>query len=251
MRVLSMSTFLALFSSAKAFSSAGSKLSSFGVRAATARQMSTGPMPYDEEKMPFYALGVNIATQIGVQGSFKTLLSDEEMDIMLEAFNNQMRGQDAQDPRTILGTYGPALNQILQERTSNILDLVKKSGEEFVANFLECNEDAVQTESGLVYVPMTDGEGTQPTVENTVEVHYHGTLTDGTVFDSSVERGQTISFPLGQVIKGWQEGLSMMKEGGKATLVIPSDLGYGDAGSGDTIPPGATLIFEVELFKVS
>ncbi len=75
-------------------------------------------------------------------------------------------------------------------------------------------------------------------------------MIDGTVFDSSVERGQTISFPLGQVIKGWQEGLAMMKEGGKATLVIPADLAYGEAGSGDVIPPGATLKFEVELFKV-
>ncbi len=81
-------------------------------------------------------------------------------------------------------------------------------------------------------------------------IQQHGTLIDGTVFDSSVDRGQTISFPLGQVIKGWQEGLAMMKEGGKATLVIPSDLAYGEGGSGDTIPPGATLKFEVELFKV-
>jgi FKBP-type peptidyl-prolyl cis-trans isomerase len=97
---------------------------------------------------------------------------------------------------------------------------------------------------------MKEGEGKSPALSDTVEVHYHGTLTDGTVFDSSVDRGQTISFPLGGVIKGWQEGLAMMKEGGKATLVIPSELAYGDAGSGDTIPPGATLKFEVELFKV-
>lgn len=79
---------------------------------------------------------------------------------------------------------------------------------------------------------------------------HSGTLTDGTVFDSSVDRGQTISFPLSGVIKGWQEGLAMMKEGGKATLVIPSKLAYGDGGSGESIPPGATLKFEVELFKV-
>ena len=77
------------------------------------------------------------------------------------------------------------------------------------------------------------------------------TLTDGTVFDSSVDRGHTISFPLSGVIKGWQEGLCRMKEGSKATLVVPSDLAYGDAGSGDAIPPGSTLKFEVELFKVS
>jgi FKBP-type peptidyl-prolyl cis-trans isomerase len=103
----------------------------------------------------------------------------------------------------------------------------------------------------MVYYCMTEGDGAQPTVKNTVEVHYHGTLVDGTVFDSSVDRGQTISFPLGGVIKGWQEGLAMMKEGGKATLVIPSDLAYGESGSGEVIPPGATLKFEVELFKVS
>jgi FKBP-type peptidyl-prolyl cis-trans isomerase len=77
------------------------------------------------------------------------------------------------------------------------------------------------------------------------------TLADGTVFDTSVDRGQTISFPLGGVIKGWQEGLAMMKQGGKATLVIPSDLAYGDSGSGEVIPHSATLKFEVELFKVN
>jgi len=103
----------------------------------------------------------------------------------------------------------------------------------------------------MVYLPMVEGQGASPSISSTVEVHYHGQLTDGTVFDSSVQRGQTISFPLGNVIKGWQEGLQMMKEGGKATLVIPSDLAYGEQGSGDTIPPGATLKFEVELFKVS
>jgi FKBP-type peptidyl-prolyl cis-trans isomerase len=97
---------------------------------------------------------------------------------------------------------------------------------------------------------MKEGTGASPTLTSTVEVHYHGTLTDGTVFDSSVDRGQTISLPLNGVIKGWQEGVAMMKEGGKATLVVPSDLAYGDQGSGEVIPPGATLKFEVELFKV-
>eukprot|EP00984_Skeletonema_dohrnii_P016025 scaffold7026_cov125-Skeletonema_dohrnii-CCMP3373.AAC.1 len=98
---------------------------------------------------------------------------------------------------------------------------------------------------------MKEGDGASPEVADEVEVHYHGTLVDGTVFDSSVERGATIKFKLGQVIKGWQEGLAMMKEGGKATLVIPPGLAYGDAGSGGAVPPGATLKFEVELFKVN
>jgi len=223
-------------------------------RSTTVRYMAsedTGPMPYPDDKMPFYALGTNLAMQVGGQGNLKTLLDDSEMDIVLEAFCASLKGTATQDSRTILSQYGPELNTVLQERTSQIVDRVKADGAGYIDNFLDCNEEAVKTDSGLVYYEMTAGEGAQPTATSTVEVHYHGTLTDGTVFDSSVDRGQTISFPLNGVIKGWQEGLAMMKEGGKCTLVIPSDLAYGDAGSGETIPPGATLKFEVELFKVN
>ena len=106
----------------------------------------------------------------------------------------------------MLETYGSKLNEIIQDRSANIIDSVKKEGEDFIVNFLDCNEEAIKTDSGLVYYSMTEGSGAQPTTTNTVEVHYHGTLIDGTVFDSSVQRGQTISFPLGGVIKGWQEG---------------------------------------------
>jgi FKBP-type peptidyl-prolyl cis-trans isomerase len=213
--------------------------------------MATGPMPVDEEQMPYYALGTNLAMQVGGQGNLKTLLDEDEMEIVLQGFCETLRGTSTQDSRVILEMYGPTLNKIMRERTDRIVDRVKKDGEEFLANFLDCNDDAVKTESGLVFCSMTEGTGASPTIKSMVEVHYHGQLTDGTVFDSSVDRGQTISFPLSGVIKGWQEGLQLMKEGGKATLVIPSDLAYGDGGSGDTIPPGATLKFEVELFKVS
>ena len=192
------------------------------------------PMPHDDAKMPFYALGANLAVQVGGQANFQTLLDDDEMDIVLQAFCDTLRGMsDTTTTRTILSTYGPGLNQILQERTGRIMDRVKKDGEEYITNFLDCNEEAIQTDTGLVYCEMKAGEGKQPTLKSTVEVHYHGTLTDGTVFDSSVDRGQTISFPLAGVIQGWQQGLQMMKEGGKATLVIPGDLAYGDAGSGE------------------
>jgi FKBP-type peptidyl-prolyl cis-trans isomerase FkpA len=208
------------------------------------------PMPHDEDKMPFYALGTNLAIQVGGQANFKTLLEDDEMEVALQGFCDTLKGSATVDARTVLETYGPALNKLLQERTGSILDRVKKDGLEYIANFMDCNEEAVKTTSGLVYCEMTQGTGKRPTLQSTVEVHYHGTLTDGTVFDSSVDRGQTISFPLMGVIQGWQEGLQMMKEGGKATLVIPSDLAYADSGSGDVVPPGATLKFEVELFKV-
>lgn len=207
-------------------------------------------MPHDDEKMPFYALGTNLAIQVGGQANFKSLLEEDEMDIALQGFCETLKGSATVNSRTVLETYGPTLNKILQERSGSILDRVKKDGKEYIDNFLDCNDDATQTDSGLVYCSMTEGTGKQPTLQSTVEVHYHGTLTDGTVFDSSVDRGQSISFPLSGVIQGWQEGLQMMKEGGKATLVIPSDLAYGDSGSGDVIPPGATLLFSVELIKV-
>lgn len=213
------------------------------------RQMSSSGMPYDDTKMPFYALGVNVAKQVGSQ--IKTLVDEEELDIMLEGFSDTMRGTSLHDGNAILSKYAMALNQVITERSNTIVDRTKAAGADFIANFLDCNEEALQTESGLVYCSIKEGNGMQPSSENTVEVHYHGTLIDGTVFDSSVQRGQTISFPLSNVIRGWQEGLAMMKEGGKATLVIPSDLAYGDNGSGDVILPGATLVFEVELFKVN
>lgn len=242
---LSVMTMITLLTTARAFTSRAAR------RFAVARSLSSGPMPFDDDKMPFYALGTNLAVQVGGQGNLKTLLDDDELEIVLQAFGDTLRGTANQDPRVILGTYGPALNKILQERTDNIIDRVKKDGEEFITNFIDCNEEAITTESGLVYCPMKEGDGAQPTLQSTVEVHYHGTLPSGEVFDSSVERGQTITFPLAGVIKGWQEGLQLMKEGGKATLICPSDIAYGDAGSGDVIPPGATLKFEVELFKVS
>eukprot|EP00605_Chrysophyceae_sp_TOSAG23-4_P000225 GSChrysophyteH1.ASY1.ANO1.262.1 assembled CDS len=108
----------------------------------------------------------------------------------------------------------------------------------------------MQTPSGLVYSEIIAGIGAQPTADSTVLVHYHGTLTDGTVFDSSVDRGEPIKFPLKNVIAGWQEGVALMRQGGKATLVVPSDLAYGDQGSPPVIPPGATLQFDVELLEV-
>jgi FKBP-type peptidyl-prolyl cis-trans isomerase FkpA len=250
-----MASLLALSAASRvgAFSTVARRVARPAFSSTTARHMSSdpGPMPHDEDKMPFYALGTNLAMQVGGQGNFKTLLEDDELEVVLEAFCDNIRGSNTQDPRMILTTYGQQLNTILQDRTANIVERVKADGAGFVANFLDCNEEATKTESGLVYYPMTEGTGESPKLTDTVEVHYHGTLTDGTVFDSSVDRGQTISFPLGGVIKGWQEGLQLMKVGGKATLIVPGDLAYGDAGSGDTIPPGATLKFEVELFKVN
>ncbi|MFC2046023.1 FKBP-type peptidyl-prolyl cis-trans isomerase, partial [Chloroflexota bacterium] len=113
-------------------------------------------------------------------------------------------------------------------------------------------EDYVTTESGLKYSDLEVGEGASPETGQRVTAHYTGWLEDGTKFDSSLDRGQPFSFALGmgQVIPGWDEGIATMKVGGKRQLVVPPELGYGDAGAGGVIPPNATLIFEVELVDV-
>ena len=109
---------------------------------------------------------------------------------------------------------------------------------------------AVKTPSGMVYVSLKDGKGKAPKATDTVEVNYRGTLTNGTEFDSSYKRHQSISFPLSGVIPCWTEGVQKMKVGGKAKLVCPPELAYGARGAGSAVPPNATLIFEVELLNI-
>lgn len=112
-------------------------------------------------------------------------------------------------------------------------------------------DGVVTTDSGLQYEELKAGSGKQPNADDTVKVHYRGTLIDGTEFDSSYARNEPVSFPLNGVIPGWTEGLQRMKEGGKARLVIPADLAYGPGGMGNAIGPNSTLIFEVELLEVN
>jgi FKBP-type peptidyl-prolyl cis-trans isomerase FklB len=111
-------------------------------------------------------------------------------------------------------------------------------------------EGVTVTNSGLQYKVLEEGSGRQPAATDTVEVHYTGTLVDGTKFDSSRDRGQTIEFPLNGVIPGWTEGVQLMKEGARYEFTIPSELGYGARGAGGVIPPNATLIFDVELVAI-
>ena len=133
----------------------------------------------------------------------------------------------------------PQIAQVTEKPTSNIMS--------------DDDNKAVTTASGLKYVVINEGTGAAPKTGQTVVVHYTGTLEDGTKFDSSRDRGQLFSFKLGvgQVIKGWDEGLSTMKVGDRRKLTIPPELGYGARGAGGTIPPNATLIFDVELLKIS
>lgn len=125
-----------------------------------------------------------------------------------------------------------------------------KAGQEF----LEANKNkpgVVALPSGLQYAVITEGTGVKPLASNKVTCHYHGTLIDGTVFDSSVKRGQPATFPLNAVIKGWTEGVQLMSVGSKYRFFLPADLAYGERGAGGTIGPNCALIFEVELLGVS
>jgi len=124
-----------------------------------------------------------------------------------------------------------------------------KTGLEFLALNKE-KPGVVELPSGLQYEIMTEGEGIKPMASQNVTCHYHGTLIDGTVFDSYVKRGQPATFPLNGVIKCWTEGVQRMKVGGRAKLTCPPSLAYGEKGAGATIPPNATLQFEVELLAI-
>ncbi len=158
----------------------------------------------------------------------------------------------------ILAGNKPALShaeaqQVVTEHFKKLAEAeyeaVKKAGEEFLAANAK-KEGVVVLPSGLQYEVITEGTGKKPGATDKVECHYEGTLIDGTVFDSSIKRGEAATFGVNQVIKGWVEALQLMQEGAKWRLYIPYNLAYGERGAGEMIPPYSTLVFEVELIKI-
>lgn len=168
-------------------------------------------------------------------------VSEKDLKVLQNGFISSARGESLSKE---LVAYLPRVQKL------DALSQYKKVGERYISEYLKNNSKAKVTTSGLVYEVIEEGTGRSPSAINVVEVHYHGTFTNGEVFDSSVVRGKTASFPLNQVIRGWTEGLQLMKEGAKYRFIIPSDLAYGDFGAGDSIPGGSTLVFEVELLRV-
>ena len=144
--------------------------------------------------------------------------------------------------------------KILQEYFTKQQEMKTKMAKEEGANFLAENakkEGVISLESGLQYEILKQGSGAKPTINDNVTTHYHGTLIDGTIFDSSVDRGQPATFPVSGVIKGWTEALQLMSVGSKWRLYVPYDLAYGERGAGANIGPFTTLIFEVELISIN
>lgn len=188
-----------------------------------------------------YSLGVNIGNSLKGQGF-------EELDstVFAEAINDVFTGSDLKMSDQEAGTF---INQHFSKIQTKKHAGAITAGKKFLAANSE--KDGVTTlASGLQYEVITEGSGEKPTISSTVTTHYHGTTIDGTVFDSSVQRGTPASFPVNGVIAGWTEALQLMPVGSKWRLFVPSDLAYGERGAGGAIGPHATLIFEVELLEV-
>jgi FKBP-type peptidyl-prolyl cis-trans isomerase FkpA len=194
----------------------------------------------NDEQRTLYALGVVLGNNVA---SFA--LTEEEVAIVAMGMREAVLGEPL---KVDLDTFGPRIQQLADERASAASDAEKAASDAFAADMAQ--EPGAQVfDSGLVFIPVEEGTGENPTASDTVRVHYHGTLRDGTVFDSSVDRGEPISFPLSGVIPCWTEGVQKMRVGGKAKLVCPAGIAYGDRGTGP-IPGGATLLFDVELIAI-
>jgi FKBP-type peptidyl-prolyl cis-trans isomerase FkpA len=197
--------------------------------------------PQTEDQKTLYALGADLAKRLSVFN-----LSAEEYEFVKQGMTDAAAGNKLEaEPEG----YQQNINKLFQTRLQAAAQKQKDLAKPYLENAAK-EKDAQKMASGLIYQQIKAGTGAQPKASDIVKVHYIGTLIDGKEFDSSVKRGQPAEFPLGQVIPCWTEGVGKMKVGGKAKLVCPSDIAYGDQGRTPIIPGGATLVFEVELLDV-
>lgn len=188
-----------------------------------------------------YALGLSIGQNFKTSG-----INSLNVDDFVKGLQHILRDEK---PEVAFDEAKKIINEHFAKLQEEKLEINKKAGEEF----LRINKEragVVTLPSGLQYQILTKGDGATPKATDKVKCHYHGTLIDGTVFDSSVQRGQPATFGVNQVIKGWVEALQLMPVGSKWRLFIPSELAYGTAGAGQTIEPNSTLIFDVELLDI-
>ena len=189
-----------------------------------------------------YALGIDYAKSLE-----EAKINNVNFKIFEKAYTDVTEGNETlikeEDVKQVINDYFVNLQKIIEKENL-------EKGKSFLAENKN-KEGIVELPSGLQYKIIKEGEGPKPALDDKVLCHYHGTLLDGTVFDSSVERGEPIEFPLKGVIKGWTEALQLMNTGSKWILYIPSDLAYGERGAGGVIGPNETLIFEVELISIS
>jgi FKBP-type peptidyl-prolyl cis-trans isomerase FkpA len=194
--------------------------------------------PKTEDQKALYAIGVLVSKQIDV---FR--LSPEELEIVKQGMTDSTNGKKIiVEPEA----YQQKIGELAQARMKVAAEKEKAKASEYLEKAVK-EKGAEKSASGLIYTLLKEGTGKQAKTTDIVKVHYTGTLIDGKVFDSSVKRGQPVEFPLSQVMPCWTEGVAKMKVGGKAKIVCPAALAYGDAGRPPVIPGGAVLIFEIEL----
>ena len=188
-----------------------------------------------------YALGLSIGNNFQNSG-----INNLQVEDFVKGLNDVLSGAQ---PAISYDEAKQVINEYFMNLQKQKLELNKKAGEEFLAINKE-KAGVVTLASGLQYQVLQNGEGVKPTAQDKVKCHYHGTLINGTVFDSSVQRGQPAVFGVSQVIPGWVEALQLMSVGSKWRLFIPAELAYGEQGAGDVIEPNSTLIFDVELLEI-
>jgi len=194
-----------------------------------------------EDEKALYALGAAVGRNVAPFN-----LTPAELLLVQQGFADTAANKEAKVDVT---SYFPKIQELQTTRQAAAAAVEKKAGDAYLAKAAAV-KGATKTTSGLVYTPIKAGTGATPKATDTVKVHYHGTLPDGKVFDSSVQRKEPATFPLNGVIPCWTEGVQLMKVGGKSKLVCPSSIAYGDRGAPPDIKPGATLVFEVELLAI-
>ena len=195
-----------------------------------------------------YALGLGIGRQLAQMGANDLSIEDFAAAIKDVIAGNELKVSN-REAQTIVQEYFRKKEEKLNAERAEQGKVAKAEGEKYLAENAK-KEGVTVLPSGLQYMVLKEGNGNKPKATDTVKCHYEGFLIDGTVFDSSVERGEPAEFALNQVIAGWTEGLQLMQEGSKYRFFIPYILGYGEGGAGASIPPFATLIFDVELLEV-
>jgi FKBP-type peptidyl-prolyl cis-trans isomerase FkpA len=197
--------------------------------------------PKNEEQKALYAIGLSVSKSLSV-----FTLTPAEFDMVVQGMTDGQSGKKTEiDP----ALYTGKIQELAKTRRKALGDKQAVAGKEFLEKAAK-EKGAIKTASGIVYTSLTEGKGASPKADDIVKVNYRGTLIDGKEFDSSYKRGKALEFKLDNVIKCWTEGVQKMKPGGKAKLVCPPQLAYGDNGAGELILPGATLSFEVELLEV-
>ena len=195
-----------------------------------------------------YALGLGIGRQLAQMGASELNIDDFAAAIKDVIAGNELKVSN-REAQTIVQDYFRKQEEKLNAERAEKGKVAKAEGEKYLAENAR-KEGVVTLPSGLQYMVLKEGNGKKPKATDQVKCHYEGFLIDGTVFDSSIQRGEPAVFPLNQVIAGWTEGLQLMQEGAKYRFFIPYILGYGEGGAGASIPPYAALIFDVELLEV-